>query len=142
VKAVDRPRNTIRNDFVRRGDMALAAMQSHAKSMLDGLHPTANSQQRYLLCARECQKRALRGIPLGRGAPVLDQIVSSSQHDAGHSCLIRQPGCKYRIIWQRNRRHLCGGKKLLPSLIERVTPLAVIWLDDHPLRESEEYHFN
>ena len=122
--------------------MALAAVQSHAKSMLNGLHPTANSQQRYLPCARKCQKRAFGGVPLGRGAPIFDQIVSSSQHDAGHSCLIRQPGCMHRIVWQRNRSHLRSGQKLLPSLIERVTPLAMIWLDDHPLCKSEECHFS
>jgi hypothetical protein len=122
--------------------MALAAKQSHAKSVLDGLHPTANSQQRHLPCARKRQKRSFRGVPLGSGAPILDQIVSSRQHDAGYSCLIRQLGCKHWIIWQRNCSHLRGGQKLLPTLIERITPLAMVWLDDHPLRKSEEYHFN
>lgn len=110
--------------------------------MLNGLHATADSQQRYLPCARKCQKRTFGGVPLGRGATIFDQIVSSSQHDAGHSGFIRQLSCKHRIVWQRNRSHLCGGQKLLPSLIERITPLAMGWLDDHPLRESEDYHFN
>jgi hypothetical protein len=30
----------------------------------------------------------------------------------------------------------------MPALIERITPFTVAWLDDHPLRKSEEYHFN